>query len=54
MPSAKSTCEILYEARNIHRARKICAALREDRVLARAPGVVLLLADKLLKSLAQR
>jgi hypothetical protein len=51
VPILKSTPEIKDEVRRLQRARVICATLREEKLLARSPYMLLHLAKHLLGSL---
>ena len=46
--------DIASQTQNLLKARLACAVLREEKILGRAPQVVLRLAERLLGSLALR
>lgn len=54
MRSRKSTAIVIDETQKLSRARLLCANLRAEGLLASAPQVVALLADRLLETLAER
>jgi hypothetical protein len=52
--SRKSTAILIDQTRRLCRARLLCAELRAEGLLASAPQVVALLADRLLETLDER
>jgi hypothetical protein len=54
MSKSDPTRKIAAKTASLEQARRVCAALREERNLAQAPSAVLLLATRLLESLNLR